>query len=112
MLRIVVIVCGILLGLLVAAILIASGHSHVLAGLRHVVADPWGVVTLLDLGVGLLFIAVWLALVEPSPWRAAVWIIALFLLGNVVTLAYLLWRTCKVRHWSELFLPSRSSDWR
>ena len=68
MLRIVVIVCGILLGLLVAAILIASGQSSVLAGLRHVVADPWGVVTLLDLGVGLLFVAVWLALVEPSPW--------------------------------------------
>ena len=77
MLRIVVIVCGILLGLLVAAILIASGQSSVLAGLRHVVADPWGVVTLLDLGVGLLFVAVWLALVEPSPWRAAAWIIAL-----------------------------------
>jgi len=112
MLRIIVIVCGILLGLLVAAILIASGHSHVLAGLRYLIADPWGVVTLLDLGVGLLFIAVWLALVEPSPWRAAAWILALFLLGNVVTLAYLLYRTCKVRHWSELFLPSRSSDWR
>ena len=112
MLRIAVIVCGILLGLLVAAILIASGHSPVLAGLRHVIADPWGVVTLLDLGVGLLFVAVWLALVEPSPSRAAVWIIALFLLGNMVTLTYLLWRTCKVRHWSELFLPSHSSDWR
>lgn len=110
MLRIPVIICGILLGLLVAAILAASNHSHVLAGLRHVLADPWGVVTLLDLGVGLLFVAVWLALVEPSPWRAAAWIVALFLLGNAVTLAYLLWRTCKVRHWSELFLPSHSSD--
>lgn len=112
MLRATVVVCGILLGLLVAAILIASNHGNVLAGLRHLIADPWGVVTLLDLGVGLLFVAVWLALVEPSPWRAAVWIIALFLLGNVVTLAYLLCRTCKVRHWSELFLPSRSSEWR
>ncbi|HHW75973.1 MAG TPA: DUF1475 family protein [Xanthomonadaceae bacterium] len=112
MLRATVIICGILLGLLVAAILVASSHNHVLVGLRHVIADPWGVVTLLDLGVGLLFIAVWLALVESSLWRAAVWIIALLLLGNVVTLVYLLWRTCKVRHWSELFLPSRSSDWR
>ena len=110
MLRATVIICGILLGLLVAAMLIASGHSHVLAGLRHVVADPWGAVALLDLGVGLLFVAVWLALVEPSPWRAAAWIAALFLLGNAVTLAYLLCRTCQVRHWSELFLPSRSSD--
>lgn len=112
MLRATVIICGILLGLLVAAILIASGHSHVLAGLRHVSADPWGVVTLLDLGIGLLFVAVWLALVEPSPWRAAVWIIALFVLGNVVTLAYLLSRTCRARRLRDLFLPSHSSDWR
>lgn len=111
MLRATVVVCGILLGLLVTAILIASGHSPVLAGLRHVIADPWGVVSLLDLGVGLLFIAVWLALVEPSPWRAAAWIIALFLLGNVVTLVYLLSRTCRARHLRDLFLPSRPSDW-
>jgi len=110
MLRIAVIICGVLLGLLVTAILFASNHSHVLAGLRHIVADPWGIVTLIDLGIGLLFIAVWLWLVEPVRWRAVVWIIALFLLGNMVTLAYLLCRTCQVQHWSELFLPSRSSD--
>ena len=109
MLRIAVIICGILLGLLVAAILIASSHSSVLAGLRHLIADPWGIATLLDLGVGLLFVAVWLVLIESSPWRAALWIVALFLFGNVVTLAYLLWRTCKVQHWSELFLPYRKS---
>lgn len=110
MLRIPVILCGILLGLLAATILFASQRSHVLEGLRYIIADPWGVVTLIDLGVGLLFIAVWLWLVEPVRWRAIVWIIALFLLGNVVTLAYLLCRTCQVRHWSELFLPSHPND--
>ncbi len=112
MLRVTVIVCGILLGLLVAAILIASNHSHVLAGLRHVIANPWGIVTLLDLGIGLLFVAVWLALVEPNPWRAAIWIAALLILGNVITLAYLLSRTCQARHVRDLFLPSRHNDWR
>ena len=106
MLRIVVVICGILLGLLTAAILIASGHSNVLVGLRYVIADPWGVTTLLDLGVGLLFVAVWLAVVEPKPWRAAAWIAALFILGNMVTLAYLLSRTCQARQLRDLFLPS------
>lgn len=105
MLRIVVVICGILLGLLVAAILIASGHSHVLVGLRYIIANPWGVATLLDLGIGLLFVAVWLALVEPKPWRAAVWIGALCLFGNVVTLAYLLSRTCQAHRLRDLFLP-------
>ena len=70
------------------------------------------VVTLLDLGVGLLFVTVWLALVEPSPRRAVAWIVALLLLGNVVTLVYLLSRTCRARQLRDLFLPPRSSDWR
>jgi len=109
--RVTVIVCGILLGLLVTAIVVASHHSNVLAGLRQLVADPWGVVTLLDLGAGLLFVAVWLALVEPDPWRAAAWIVALFVLGNVVTLAFLLSRTCRARGLRDLFLSPRSSDW-
>jgi hypothetical protein len=110
MLRTTIIVCGILLGLLVAAILIAGSQSNVLAGLRYVIANPWGIVTLMDLGVGLLFVAVWLALVEPNPWRAAVWIAALFILGNVVTLAYLLSRTCRAQRLSDLFLSSRPSE--
>ena len=77
---------------------------------RQVIANPWGIVTLLDLSVGLLFIAVWLALVEPNRWRAAAWIAALFILGNVVTLAYLLSRTCQAQRLSDLFLPSRPSE--
>lgn len=110
MLRALVIVLGLLLGLLVTALLMANYHSQVLAGLRYLLADPWGRVTLLNFGIGLLFVAVWIALVEPNPWRAAAWIVALFLLGNVITLAFLLCRTCQVQHWSELFLPSHAAD--
>ncbi|MCK7502545.1 MAG: hypothetical protein MZW92_81530 [Comamonadaceae bacterium] len=73
MLRIAVIVCGILLGLLVAAVLIASSHGHVLAGLRHVVADPVGRSHAAGPRRGAavrrgLAGAWW----RPSPWRAAV----------------------------------------
>ncbi|NJN47032.1 MAG: hypothetical protein HC808_11735, partial [Candidatus Competibacteraceae bacterium] len=50
MLRVTIVVCGVLLGVLIAAILAASGHSHVLSGLHYVLADPWGAVTLLDSG--------------------------------------------------------------
>ena len=110
MLRTTIIVCGILLGLLVAAILIAGSQSNVLAGLRYVIANPWGIVTLMELGVGLLFVAVWLALVEPNPWRAAVWVAALFILGNVGTLVYLLSPTCRAQRLHGLFLFSRPSE--
>lgn len=110
MLRTTIIICGILLGLLAAAVLIAGHYGDLPAGLRHIVANPWGVVTLLDRGVGLLFVAVWLALMESSPWRAALWIAALFVLGNVVTLAYLLSRTCRAQRLRDLLLPFRSSE--
>ena len=110
MLRATVIVCGILLGLLLAAIGIASTQTSVWEGLRHVAADPWGIVTLMDLGVGIIFVAAWISVVEPRPLCATAWIIALFLLGNVVTLIFLIWRTRYARHVSELFLPSRRND--
>ncbi len=106
--RIPIVICGTLLGLLLAAIVAASLHSSVIEGLLRIVADPWGLVTLLDLGIGLLFIAVWLTLMEPRPRYAALWIIALFLLGNVVTLGFLLCRTRHAKTLRDLFLPTQT----
>ncbi len=107
MLRAIVIICGILLGLLLAAMALASYHSALSVGLRDLTAHPWGVFILLDASVGRLFVAFWLALIEPKPWRAVLWIVTLLVLGHVVTLSYLLWRTCKVRRWTELLVPAR-----
>lgn len=111
MLRATVIICGILLGVLLAAIFVALGHGDVWEGLSRLMTDPWGIVTLVDLSVALLFIATWMAVMEPRPLRAAAWIVALFILGNVVTLVFLLCRTRKARHFSDLFLPPHRSDW-
>lgn len=110
MLRVTVIICGILLGLLLAAIGAALSHSNPLEGLNRLLANPWGLVTLVDLSISLLFIATWLAVMEPRPLSALAWIIALFLLGNVVTLVYLLCRTRYTRHFADLFLPSHQRD--
>ena len=107
MLRVTIIVCGILLGFLLAAICMAMDHGSVMQGLERLLADPWGLVTLLDLMIGLVVIAAWMAVMEPRPLLAALWIVALFLLGNAVTLAFLLCRTRKAEHFSDLFLPSR-----
>jgi hypothetical protein len=105
-LRIAVLICGVLLGLLVAGIGFASQHN-LLSSLNMILADPWGAVTLLDLGIGLLFVAVWIALLETKPLWALVWIIALCLLGNVITLVYLLWRSRNASRLQDLFFPSR-----
>lgn len=111
MLRATVVICGVLLGLLLAGIIVAADQSSVLTGLRRLLAEPWGVVTLLDLSVGLLFVAVWIAVIEPRPLYAALWIIGLALLGNVVTLVFLLWRTRYAHRFADLFLPSHRSEW-
>ena len=109
MLRATVIICGCLLGLLLASIGLASSHDSVLAGLNRMLADPWGIVTLLDLSIGLLFIAAWIAVIEPRPVCAGCWILTLFLLGNIVTLVFILWRTRHAKHFRELFLPFHRS---
>jgi hypothetical protein len=110
MLRATVVICGILLGMLLAAVVVASGYESVLVGLRELLVMPWGIVTLLDLSVGLLFVAAWITVIEPRPHCAAGWIIALFLLGNMVMLIFLLWRTRRATCFSELFLPPQRHD--
>jgi hypothetical protein len=105
-------ICGVLLGLLLAAIFLASGQSSVFDGLKVVLDTPWGVVTLLDLGIGLLFVAAWITVMEPRPLCAVAWIVALLLLGNAVTLVFLLWRTRYADRFADLFLPSHRSGWR
>jgi len=46
-------------------------------------SDPWGRVTLFDLYLGFVFLAVIIALFEKSWWRAMLWIIPLPFLGNI-----------------------------
>jgi len=57
---------------------------------RTLLAEPWGRVTLADLTAGFVFIAMWMALREGAASRAAPWIVALFLFGNLVTGIYVL----------------------
>jgi hypothetical protein len=74
--------------MLVAIVLgmVAGGFSD---GLRTVLGDPWGRVTMLDLGVGLAFFGAWIMAREGSVSRAAPWWIALILTGNLAAGVYL-----------------------
>ena len=53
-------------------------------------ADPWVAVGMADLAFGFLLMAVIIGLTERSILRAAPWIIALFIVGNLVAAVYLL----------------------
>ncbi len=52
-------------------------------------ALPWGKVSLIDLYVGLIFFAMWIALREGSVRVTAAWWLALLLLGNLAAGLYL-----------------------
>ncbi len=94
-----------LLALLLGAFVAAGLDKGLAEGFSAVTAEGWGVVTLLDLYAGLLVIAAWIFALERSPRVALVWALALLLLGNVVTLVYLLRRARHARGFREPFLP-------
>jgi hypothetical protein len=84
----VVVLATLCLGILQAIIL----QGSVVSALVTIAAAPWGAVTLVDLGTGLVVASVWIG------WRdggkhAWPWWIGLACLGNVALLVYLLWRT-------------------
>lgn len=89
---------------MLASFVWASLEMSLARGLASVAGTRWGVVTLVDLGIGLVFVAAWIALLEKSPRRALPWIVAMFLLGNFTTLVYLLWRCRRARTLADLIL--------
>ena len=77
--------------ILVAAIVVAIPQAPLFESFAGVAADPWGFVGLVDLYVGFLIFAIVLFLVE-RPSHAFLWFLALMLLGNIVSAAWLIWR--------------------
>ncbi len=76
---------------LAAMILSASGSASFTASFGAVLADAWGRVAIADLYLGFLMLAAIIALVERRG-RAIAWIVALFVLGNVVGALWLAFR--------------------
>jgi hypothetical protein len=75
-----------LLGLALAgAIAWAMSKAPFWASFGAIVADPWGLVTLADLYLGFFACAAIIALAERRAGVALAWIVALFVLGNLVT---------------------------
>ncbi len=75
--------------ILLAAIVWASGAASLSESFSKMIADPWGVVTLIDLYGGLLAAAAIILLVEPDRRIAIPAAIALPFLGNLVLLVWL-----------------------
>jgi hypothetical protein len=101
-----VFVCGVLLAGFLVLIGWAWIEKGVFDGFKNVMVERWGWVAMADLVLGFLFVAAWMCVVEPNRRALPVWILALFLLGNMVTLVYVLRRARSARTVRDIFLPA------
>ncbi len=73
---------------LAAAIVWAFGKADFFASGALIIANPWGIVTLIDLYAGFIFLGIVVAAIERwRPWAFAMMAVS-FVLGNIV---YALW---------------------
>jgi len=83
-----------ILGLAFGASLVwgfAEGGS-VVPLLEIMLAEPWGVVTLADLYLGFVLAAGIILVLEPSRVTGLVWAVAVVVLGNIITAAWIVFR--------------------
>ncbi|MBX3362931.1 MAG: hypothetical protein KF912_02165 [Phycisphaeraceae bacterium] len=97
-------VCCVLIAAMIGLIVVSSLEMGLIAGLRLVAGSWWGITTLADLGVGLLFVMVWLCLLERRVWARVMWVVAVCMLGNLATLVFLLIRCRDALTVREVFL--------
>jgi hypothetical protein len=92
---------------LLLCIVWAASASGVLAGLRYLAGDRWGIVTLLDVYAGALVVAIWMWVCERRFGTWCLWLLALLCLGHLVSLVYLLLRISRSQTLLQVFTPAR-----
>jgi hypothetical protein len=100
-------VCGFLFSILSIGIYWASIESNVFQGVKEMLDLRWGVVTFLDFYIGASIIGVWISVMEKSIFRGVIWTLCIYVLGNIVTLVYLIIRAWASDKFSEIFIPSK-----
>ena len=77
---------------LFATIVWAGMNANFRESFGRIIADPWGVVSLVDLYIGFIIAAVVIVIFERKKSVAALWVVPVFFLGNIVTAIWLAWR--------------------
>ncbi len=71
-------------------------------------ANPWGIVSLVDLYVGFALFSLWIAFREKHRYAAVIWIILMMVLGFFTASVYVLLALYQSKgDWLTLFLGSR-----
>jgi len=92
---------------LLVLILVSSLQMPLVAGLKATVDTRWGITTMVDLYLGMMVVAGWIAYRERSIPRTLAWCVGLCLLGNLIALVYLLIASLRARSIDDLFRCAR-----
>jgi len=68
----------------------ANFQGNIFKNAGTVASTPWGIVTLVDLYIGFLFIGLWIIFREKGISRI-IWLVGLFFLGNLTTALYIIY---------------------
>ncbi len=74
----------------------------------ELLANPWGIVSLVDLYVGFILFSMWIVFREPGPLSAAIWVVLMMVFGFLAGAVYVLYalHTCG-GDWTLFFLGAR-----
>ena len=70
----------------------ASLQESILVGGPKVSSEPWGIATLADAYCGFITFFIWVAYKEQKFLRSLVWLILIFIFGNIAMSIYVLWQ--------------------
>lgn len=74
-------------------------------------ANPWGVVSLVDLYVGFILFSMWIAFREKNIYAAVTWIVLMMVFGFLTASVYILLALYGSKgDWLMLFLGDRKAD--
>ncbi len=77
----------------------------------ELLANPWGIVSLVDLYVGFILFSMWIAFREKSVASAVIWIILMMVFGFLTASIYILINLYRSSgNWLSFFLGARKKD--
>ena len=98
-----------LLGVLAMSAALANGfiNGDFFVDGGELFANPWGIVSLVDLYVGFSLFAIWMYVKESNKLIAIVWIVLLMVLGFFTGALYVLIKSLAAKSMTELLLPDK-----
>ena len=102
--------CFLIGSILFSVTLIASIEKSFFTGFEYLLAEWWGIATLVDLYAGFLLAGCWIFWIEEKKAFAAIWVLTLMVFGNFVVMVYLARLAWQGGEFSKLFTPKRGAS--